>query len=390
MLLKQTQFTWDESGQTHTALWRAAISPPPAALEVADDTLSADKAYKLLKGGAYLLWRGDYHNGRQLLQALGRRLDKKPRVNTPKANQAAATADQTAHAHAAFVQHRADQARRHNLLARVLLAFEPDYSLALRRAPKAQLALTEAWGEPTDQACIASFKDLQGMIGAHEWRKKGVGIPFLDGCIHPHYAVYSPLRGEYIDLVATAPLPPGAQALAFDIGTGSGVIAAVLAKRGVQRVLATDMEPRAIACATDNLQRLGLSGQVDLVATNLFPQGQAPLIVCNPPWLPAPANNAIERAVYDPDSAMLRGFLGGLGEHLTPGGEGWLILSDLAEHLGLRTRDELMGWIAGAGLRVVKRHDTRPTHPKSKDAADPLFMARRKEVTSLWRLARKA
>ena len=390
MLLPPAQITWDESGHTHTALWRAAVSPPPAALEVADDTLSADKAYKLLQGGAFLLWRGDFHNGRQLLQALGRRLDKKPRVNTPKANQTAASVNQTAHAHDAFVQHRASQARRHKLLARLLLAFEPDYSLALRRAPNAQLAIAQAWGEPTGEACIASFKDLQGMIGAHEWRKKGVDIPFLGGRIHPHYGVYSPLRGEYIDLIAQAPLPAGAHALAFDIGTGSGVIAAVLAKRGVQRVLATDIEPRAIACATSNLKRLGLSGQVDLVAADLFPKGQAPLVVCNPPWLPAPANNAIERAVYDPDSAMLRGFLSGLGAHLTPGGEGWLILSDLAEHLGLRTREELTAWIASAGLRVVERHDTRPTHPKSKDAADPLFMARCKEVTSLWRLAAAA
>lgn len=393
MLLQPTLFTWDESGQTHTALWRASVSPQPTSLDIADDTLSADKAYKLLTGGACLLWRGDFHNGRQLLQALGRRLDKKPRVQTPKTKTniktiaAAPSADTTAATREAFNQHRADQARRHNLLARLLLQFEPDYSLALRRAPNAQQALTQAWGAPNGQAHIMSFKDLQGMIGAYEWRKKGVHIPCLDGRIHPHYAVYSPLRGEYIDLIANAPLPPKASALAFDIGTGSGVIAAVLAKRGVRRVVATDLEPRALACAADNLQRLGLASQVDVVEADLFPQGQAPLIVCNPPWLPTPVSNAIERAVYDPDSAMLRGFLSGLGAHLTPEGEGWLILSDLAEHLGLRTRDELMGWIGAAGLRVIKRHDTRPTHPKSKDPTDPLFVARSQEVTSLWRLA---
>nr|MDP9124682.1 methyltransferase [Pseudomonadota bacterium] len=72
--------------------------------------------------------------------------------------------------------------------------------------------------------------------------------------------------------------------------------------------------------------------------------------------------------------------------HLTPAGEGWLVMSDLAEHLGLRTRDEMLKWIADAGLRVVARHDTRPTHPKAGDPADPLFAARSREVTSLWRL----
>ena len=378
--------SWDQAGQTHTAQWHGPANSQPTSLVLADDTLSADKAYKLLQSGVGLLWRGDFHNGRQLLLALGRRLDKKPRVKTPKANSSAASTDTSAAAREAFTRHRNEQARRHNLLSRVLLQFEPDYSLALRRAPNAQQALAEAWGAPNGQAHITSFKDLQGMIGAHEWRKKGVDVPFLGARIHPHYAVYSPLRGEYIDLIAKTPLPPKASELAFDIGTGSGVIAAVLAKRGVQRVVATDLEPRAIACATDNMQRLGLAKRVEVLAADMFPPQRAALVVCNPPWLPTPVTTAIERAVYDPGSAMLRGFLGGLAERLSAEGEGWLIMSDLAEHLGLRTRDELQGWIADAGLRVVKRHDTRPTHPKSKDPTDPLFVARSQEVTSLWRL----
>ena len=69
-----------------------------------------------------------------------------------------------------------------------------------------------------------------------------------------------------------------------------------------------------------------------------------------------------------------------------PGGEGWLILSDLAEHLGLRSRAELLGWIAAGRLRVLGRLDTRPQHRKAADAADPLHAARAAELTSLWRL----
>jgi prophage antirepressor-like protein len=84
---------------------------------------------------------------------------------------------------------------------------------------------------------------------------------------------------------------------------------------------------------------------------------------------------------------MLRGFLSGLKAHLSPGGEGWLILSDLAEHLGLRTREQLLQWISEAGLDVVGRLDTRPKHPKASDPNDPLHRARAAEVTSLWRLA---
>jgi 16S rRNA U516 pseudouridylate synthase RsuA-like enzyme len=83
---------------------------------------------------------------------------------------------------------------------------------------------------------------------------------------------------------------------------------------------------------------------------------------------------------------MLRGFLQGLREHLAPHGEGWLILSDLAEHLGLRSRAELEHWIAAAGVRVAGRLDTRPQHRRVHDQSDPLHAARTREVTSLWRL----
>ena len=81
------------------------------------------------------------------------------------------------------------------------------------------------------------------------------------------------------------------------------------------------------------------------------------------------------------------GFLGGLPAHLAPGGEGWLILSDLAEHLGLRSRAELLAAFDAAGLKVVDRIDVRPMHPKASDETDPLHAARAAEVTSLWRLA---
>jgi methylase of polypeptide subunit release factors len=176
---------------------------------------------------------------------------------------------------------------------------------------------------------------------------------------------------------------------AFDIGVGTGVLSAVLAKRGVKRIVATDQDPRALACAKENLTRLGYDSQVELIAADLFPEGRAPLVVCNPPWVPARPASPIENAVYDYESRMLLGFLNGLGAHLSPGGEGWLILSDFAEHLGMRTRDWLLAAIDNAGLIVAGREDIKPRHPKAADADDPLHAARAAEVTSLWRLKAK-
>ena len=83
---------------------------------------------------------------------------------------------------------------------------------------------------------------------------------------------------------------------------------------------------------------------------------------------------------------MLHGFLAGVEEHLTPGGEAWLVISNLAEHLRLRAPGELAGLIAGAGLEVIGHLSTVARHPRAKDPKDLLHAARSREVTTLWRL----
>jgi methylase of polypeptide subunit release factors len=374
---------WTEAGEARSARWRSEAGlPPPKRVVPADDTLAADAAYRLACEGTALLWRGDFHNARQLLQALARRIDRKPRKAGPARDAAAASPAE------AFHLHRQAQGRRARILGMLLLPLAADYSVPLRRAPDLRQACAEAYG-PAGGAgeadSVVSMRELLGLVGAHEWRKKGVEVPAAGGRIHPHYGVFSPVRGEYVDLAAQAPLP--SRELAFDIGVGTGVLSAVLARRGMQRVVATDQDPRALACARENLARLGFASRVQVQQADLFPEGRAPLVVCNPPWVPARPSSPIEQAVYDEGSRMLRGFLAGLAAHLAPGGEGWLILSDLAEHLGLRSREELLSWIEAAGLRVLGRADMRPRHPKAGDASDALHAARAAEVTSLWRLA---
>ena len=370
---------WAEGGQTNSARWRSEAGiAPHTAVEIADDRTSADAAYRTLESGTALLWRGDWVNARHLLQALTKRADRRFGTARGKAPKTPAEA---------FARHRQQQGLRAALLGRLLVPLAADYSVPLRRAQDVREACAAAYGEPGFDDSLVSLRELLAVVSAHEWRKKGVPVPAVQGRIHPHYGVFSPVRGEYVDLVATAPLPAGCE-LAFDIGTGSGIIAAVLARRGVKRIVATDQDERALACASENARNLGLTVALQVVKADLFPPGRAPLVVCNPPWLPAQPTSPVEYAVYDPDSRMLRGFLGGLAEHLEPGGEGWLIISDIAEHLGLRSRQQLLDWISAAGLKVIGRLDTRPKHPKAQDAGDPLHAARAAEVTSLWRLSR--
>ena len=390
---------WTEAGEACSAPWRSErAAPAPKRVVLADDTLDADSAYRLACEGTGLLWRGDFQNARQLLQALARRIDKPAKASklVKVERKKALTACQTSVAAGqVFHVHRQARSQRARVLGMLLIEFGADYRVALRRAPDARQACVEAWGSPGDAsgACVASLRELLGIISAHEWRKKGVEIAALGQAphnrIYPHYGVFSPVRGEYVDLVATAPLPVQrpTKFVAFDIGTGTGVLAAVLALRKFDQVVATDQDPRALACARDNLQRLRLPAPVKVMQADLFPEGQASVIVCNPPWLPARPSSPLEGAVYDEGSRMLLGFISGLAAHLAPGGEGWLILSDFAEYLGLRTRAQLLEAIAAHGLTVVGRMDVKPEHPKVLDTTDALHAARALEVTSLWRLA---
>ena len=385
------QLTWQENGHDCQDEWRSERGAPlPKRVVLADDTLNADSAYRLACAGTGMLWRGDFQNARLLLQALARRCDAPKKVRrTSKSNPEVTHTPQEN-----FHLHRQAQSQRARTLSMILIQVNPDRQISLRRAPDWREAMKEAWGPAGTTGCVTSLRELLGLVGAHEWHQKGMEISALGSApnnrIHPSYGVFSPVRGEYVDLVAQAPLPPsalGPGGVAFDVGVGSGVLSAVLARRGVPQVVGTDLSPRALDCARDNLAQLGLAAQVTLLQTDLFPPGQAALVVCNPPWLPARASSPIEHAVYDEGSRMLKGFLTGLASHLAPQGEGWLVISDLAEHLGLRTRAELLGWIAAAGLVVLGKLDTRPTHGKATQAQDALHAARAAEVTSLWRLS---
>lgn len=368
-----TTVDWIEDGQPRSARWRSENNAPaPRAIHIIGDNMTADVAYKRASLGESLLWRGDFNNARQLLTAMTRRAE--PKKRQPSSSPAED-----------FHLHRQDQARRARTLGMLLVELDSNYSLDYGRAPDVALAAAEVYGEPTGPSLL-SLRELLSLIGAHEWRRKGVHVPALGATIEPHFGVFSPLRGEYVQLVASTPLPAGTTT-AFDIGTGTGVLAAVLAERGIERIVATDKDPRAIVCATANVVRLGFGDQVEVQLTDIFPSGRASLVVCNPPWIPTKPTSGIEHAIYDPGSRMLRAFLDRLGKHLEPGGEAWLVISDLAELLGLATRDDLLAAIDRAGLDVLGRIDTAPTHSRASDAEDLFHAARSRETTSLWRLA---
>jgi methylase of polypeptide subunit release factors len=343
-----------------------------------DDRTTAAEAQALVRGGATLIYRGDYRNARQLLAAMGRRLGQR----NPPAGRGRGLRD-------LFLEERRRHRLEHETLSRLAAPIEAGPAgarVALKNAPDVAAALAEALGEPLALPGALPLRDLLGMIGAHEWRRKGVEVPSLGAHLRTRFGVFAPVRGEHVELVAEAVKRwPVAGKAALDVGTGTGVLALLLA-RGGARVTASDLDPSAVACARENAQRLGVADRVEVIEADLYPEGRFDLVVCNPPWLPHEAVTALDRAVYDPGGRFLARLLDGLAAHLAPGGEGWLILSDLAERLGLRAEGELEGQLERAGLEVAGGMEAAPRHPRSRDRDDPLHQARSQEVTALRRL----
>lgn len=145
----------------------------------------------------------------------------------------------------------------------------------------------------------------------------------IDLEVTPHVLIPRPDTETLVDValeeLRSLPLAgpdPADEPLAIDIGTGSGCIALALAAEDpFVRMVATDMDPGALAVARGNAARLGLARRVEFVLSDLFADvGERPfdLVVSNPPYIPADEYVALEPNVrdYEPRLALYGGLDG--------------------------------------------------------------------------------
>jgi len=167
---------------------------------------------------------------------------------------------------------------------------------------------------------------------------RSVGFMDLELVVRPGVFVPRPETEELaemaLSIMPTLPREPRV----LDLGTGSGALACALAGgREDAHVLAVDVAPRALACARNNVRRLGLGARVEVRRSDWFSEvdGRFDLITANPPYIAAGELPMLQpevcrhepRVALDAGSdglAALRSILLGMPSHLESGGHALL------------------------------------------------------------------
>jgi release factor glutamine methyltransferase len=163
---------------------------------------------------------------------------------------------------------------------------------------------------------------------AHLKRRKPIVLDYGGRIISVHRNVFCPVPYEFNLLAKAAQKELQATDTVLDMGTGSGV-QAILAASKVKRVLAVDVNPHAVRCASKNAATNGMGGRIKVVQSDLYTEvsGRFSLILFDPPFRWTAPRDLWERSTADEGYRTLRRFLCESKAHLT---------KKRQDHLGVR------------------------------------------------------
>ena len=225
------------------------------------------------------------------------------------------------------------------------------------------------------------FLQLQELHGAWGRYREGVHLPVLGHRLHPFFGTYIPRRTEHLELFAQwLHAWDGDHRHAIDVGTGSGVLAFLAARRGFDRITATDTNPNAVESVRRDVARQDPPPPVTAVVADLFPEDTpaADLIVFNPPWLPGTPGEPFDAALEGP-ADLLERFFHRAVPRLAPGGRIVVLWSNIGQLVRPGTPCPLEAEVTRGRLSLSDRMSRRLKRGKGKGGK-----GRTRERVELW------
>jgi methylase of polypeptide subunit release factors len=185
-------------------------------------------------------------------------------------------------------------------------------------------------------------------------------------------ATGAPLRTDHVlgvggaSVTLSGLLLPGPVDTALDLGTGCGIQALHLARES-RRVVATDISPRALDLAELNAALNGID-RIEFRLGSLFEPvvgERFDRIVSNPPFVITPRREGVPAYEYRDGGlvgdAIVAQLVGGVAEHLVPGGIAQL-LGNWEYRAGADGLERAIGWsdLAGLDAWMVEREALDP------------------------------
>jgi release factor glutamine methyltransferase len=166
---------------------------------------------------------------------------------------------------------------------------------------------------PLVEADLAPMRDHVRRRGQREpmaWIRGTQSFWKLDLAVHSGVLVPRPDTETLVE-TALALIPETGECFVADIGCGSGAVGlAIASERPDVRLFATDIDPAALNCTKENVQRLGLGDRVAVLRGSLLDPIPADrpidIIVSNPPYIASGEIDGLapEIAQHEPRTAL--------------------------------------------------------------------------------------
>ena len=237
---------------------------------------------------------------------------------------------------------------------------------------------------PQEKDFFLSFVDVQELYGAWKKYKEGTHFAVLGHSIFPYFGTYAPTRVSHLELFATwLHSYQGKKTTAVDVGTGCGILAFMLSKRGFANVFATDNNPNAIHSVNLELKRSEKSAYyIQTICCDLLTKApaNADLIVFNPPWMMGKPSSIIDGALYF-EAGLFPRFFAQAWQMLSDNGRIAILFSNIIQLVQPTVPHPIASELSKGRFTLVKKIQRR-VKPSKKNK-------KTKEKVEVWELAKR-